>query len=62
MDEIIKNGGRKTESITKYYIGATSGEKVPGSKRKRGQSYADASELPLSLELEKDFAACAGKK
>ena len=32
-----------------------------GSKKKRGQSYADASELPLSPEFRNDFAACAGK-
>jgi len=61
VDEIMKIGGWKTESIAKYYIGATSSGKVRGGKRKRGQSYADASELPLSPEFEKDFAACAGK-
>ena len=48
VDEILKIGGWKTESIAKYYIGATSSEQVQGSKRKYGQSYADVSELPLS--------------
>ena len=48
VEEIMKIGGCETESVAKYYIGATSGEKVHGSKRKRGQSYATASELPLS--------------
>ena len=37
VDEIMKIGGRKTESVVKYYIGATFSEKVHGSKRKRGQ-------------------------
>ena len=38
VDEIMKFGGWKTESITKYYIGGTSNGKVHGSKRKRGQA------------------------
>ena len=59
--EIMKIGGWKTESVAKFYIGATSSEKVLGSKRKRGQSYASASELPLSPEFQEDFAACARK-
>ena len=61
VDEIMKIGGWKTASVAKYYIGATSSGRVRGSKKKRGQSYADASELPLSPEFRKDFAACAGK-
>ena len=61
VDEIMKIGGWKTESVAKYYIGATSGGKVHGSKRKRGQSYASASELPLSPEFQKHFAACSRK-
>ena len=48
VDEITKIGWWKTESVARYYIGATSSGQVQGSKRKRGQSYADASELPLS--------------
>ena len=63
VDEIMKFGGWKTESVAKYYIGATSIDsgRVHGSKRKRGQTYNDASELPLLPEFEKDFEACAGK-
>ena len=60
-DEIMKIGGWKTEPVAKYYIGATSSGHVRGRKKNRGQSYADASELPLSPEFRKDFAACAGK-
>ena len=33
VDEIMKIGGWKTESVAKYYIRATSSGKVPGSKR-----------------------------
>ena len=61
VDEIMQISGWKTESVAKYYIGATSGGKVHGSKRKRGQSYASASELPLSPEFQKHFAACSRK-
>ena len=46
VDEIMKTGGWKTESTAYYKIGATPSGQV-GSKRKRGQSYADDSELPL---------------
>ena len=44
----MRSDGWKTETIAKYYIGATSSGQVQGSKRKCGQSYADVSELPLS--------------
>ena len=47
VDEIMKIGGWKTESIAKYYIGATS-SRLAGSKRKCGKSCTDVSELPLS--------------
>ena len=57
VDEIMKIGGWKTETIANYYIGATSSGRVEGGKRKRGQRYADASRLPLSPEFEKDLAA-----
>ena len=59
VDEIMQIRGWKTEAIAKYYNCATSGGRVQGCKRKRGQSYADASRLPLSPEFENDFAACA---
>ena len=59
VEEIKKIGGWKTESVAKYYIGATSSGKVHGSKRKRGQSCASASELPLSPECQNNFAACS---
>lgn len=54
----IEIGGWKTESIAKYYIGATSSGAVAGSKRSRAQSYAGASDLPLSPAFEAEFAAC----
>ena len=41
---------------------ATSSGQVQGSKRKRVQSCADAIELTLSPEFEKDFGACAGNE
>ena len=47
VDEIMKIGGWKTESVAKYYIGAITSGSVHDSKRKRGQSYASASELPF---------------
>ena len=50
VDEVMKIGGWKTESIAKYYIGAISSGQV-GSKRKCGRSYADVSELPLSARV-----------
>ena len=61
--DIMKIAGWKTESAAKYYeyTGATSSGQVQGTTRKRGQCYADASELPRSPKFEKDFAACAGK-
>ena len=62
VDETMIIGGRKKESVARYYIGATFSERVQGSKRKRGQSCADALELPLSPEFENAFAACVGKE
>lgn len=59
MDEIMQIGGWKTESVAKYYIGATTSKAVQGGKRQRDGAYADASAWPLSPEFEKDFAACA---
>ena len=53
--------GTAAVSVAKYYTGATSTGKVLGSKRTRGQSYASASELPLSPEFQADFSACARK-
>ena len=61
VDEIMQIGGWKTASVAKYYIGATSSEKVLGSNRTRGQSYASASELPLSPEFQADLSACERK-
>ena len=61
MDEIMKIGGWKTDSVAKYYIGATCGENVHGSKRECRQSYAGASELSLSTEFRQHFAVCARK-
>ena len=43
VEEILKIGGWKTESVAKYYIGATSSGQAQGSKKKRGQSNADTS-------------------
>ena len=62
MDEIMKIVGRKTESIAKYYIGGTFSGQVLGSKKIRSQTFANASELPLSPEFRKNFAACAGER
>ena len=47
VEEIINIGGRKMESIAKYYIGNTSRGEVQGSKRTCSQTYG-ISELPLS--------------
>ena len=59
----MKIGGWKTESIAKYSVGATSSEQVYDNKKKKlGLSYADASEPPLSLEVQKDYTACAQKR
>ena len=58
----MKIGGWKTESVFKYYIEATSSGNVHGSKRRRGQSYASASEFSLSPELGGGVStACAQK-
>ena len=46
VDEIMKIGAWKTESIAEYKIGATSSGQE-GSKKKRCQSYSDSSELSL---------------
>ena len=56
VNEIMKIGGCKTEQITNYNIGATSSGRVRDGKRKRGQSYADASRIPLSLEFDKQIS------
>ena len=53
--------GTAAVSVAKYYTGATSTGKVLGSKRTRGQSYASASELPLSPEFQADLSACERK-
>ena len=59
VDETMKIGGWKTESVAKYDIGATSSENVHGNKRKHGQSYSSASDLLPSPE--KYVATCARK-
>ena len=59
VDEITQIGGWKTESVAKYYIGATSSGNGHGSKTKRGQTYA--SELPLPPKFQKYFATRARK-
>ena len=46
VDEIMKIGAWKTESIAEFKIGVTSSGQE-GSKKKRCQSYADDSELSL---------------
>ena len=53
VDEIETIGGWKMESVAKFYIQATSSGKGRCAKTKRGQSYASASELPLSPEFRK---------
>ena len=60
VDEKMKLGAWETVSVANYYIGAISSGNVHGSKRERGQSYADASKLPSSPDFEKYFEACAG--
>ena len=60
VDEIMKIGGWKTESIAQYKIGATSSGQV-GSERKCGQSCADVSELPLSPRVPEKIAAMLRK-
>lgn len=54
VNEILKHFGWDMESLAKYYIEATSSGKEHGTKRKCGQRYPVASELPLSMECEKD--------
>ena len=56
MDEIMKIGAWKTESISEYKIGATSSGQG-GSKKKRCHSYVDASELPLPLRVRETIEA-----
>ena len=53
VDDIMKIGGSKTESVAKYdrHSGITSSGWVRSGKAKRTQSYADASGLPPSPEL-----------
>ena len=53
VGEMTKIGGWKPEAVAKYYIEATSSEKVHGHTRKRGQSYASANKLSLSPEFQK---------
>ena len=59
VDEIMKIGGWKTESIAKDYIGSTTSTGVRASKRTRDHGYARANELPLSQTFESDISACA---
>lgn len=60
VDNIMKKRCRKTETAAKSYVRATSGGNLHGRKRKRGHSYSEASDLLLSSECEKYFAACTG--
>ena len=54
--------GWKTVSCEAQHRGYLyNSEQVQASKSKRGERYADASELPLSPEAEKYFAVCARK-
>ena len=45
VDEIMKIGGWKTESIAKYYIESTTSTGVRASKRTRDHGYARANEF-----------------
>ena len=67
VDEIMKVGGWKTERVTRYYIGSTTGavatlkgkrKREGGSQRARDQSYATAVDFPLSQACQDDFSAC----
>ena len=65
VDEIMKIGGWKTERVTPYYIGATTGavatskgKRDGGSRRERDDSYAIAMDSPLPQAFQDDFAAC----
>ena len=60
VDEIMKTGGRKTESTAYYTVGATRSGQV-GSKFKCGQSYADDSELPLAPRVREMIEAMLSK-
>ena len=59
VDKIMKIGGWKTESVSKYYIESTTSTGVRASKRTRDHGYARANELPLSQTFESDISACA---
>ena len=61
VDEIMKIGGWKTESIAKNYIGSTTSTGVRASNRTRDHGYARANELRLCQNFESDFSACAPK-
>ena len=56
VDEIMKIGRWKTESVAKYYIGSTTST---GVRRARDHGHAPANELSLSQKFESDFSACA---
>lgn len=62
MAQSITFDDRNIDLVAKFYIGATSSGKLRRHKRKRGQSYADASEQPLlSAEFDQYFTAFAAK-
>ena len=51
IEQIMKVGGWKTESIARYYV-------EPSSKKKRARTYNAANDAPLSSAFKADFAAC----
>eukprot|EP00903_Cladosiphon_okamuranus_P012054 g11318.t1 len=57
VDAIMHIAGWKTESVAQRNIGPTTSTVAAGSKRQRGQAYADTNEARLSEEFTQAFAA-----
>ena len=61
IEEIMRIGGWKTELMARHYIGPTTsgGSEDPRAKKKqRARTYVEADQRPLSLDFQRDFAAC----
>lgn len=62
VDEIMKIGGWKTESVARDYIGQTTSDAAKGKRRKLDSAYDQADRMPLSEGFTEAFSACGSGK
>lgn len=58
VDQIMKIGGWKTETMAAHFIGPTTSQPNAGKRRKVGRAYDEADRLFISDSFRQRLAAC----